>query len=598
MKQENNLEDKLYKIRHSLAHVLAQAVLEIRPNSKLAFGPPIDNGCYYDFDLSSGLTAEDFPEIEKKIRKIIAEKQKFSSYSKPLSEAVSYLESRGENYKAEYCKELGTNGESEIGFYENGPFTDMCAGPHLEHTGQIPPDCFRIDTLAGAYWRGSEKNKQLTRIYCLAFNNKQELKEYTEKRELAKQRDHRKLGKELEIFTISDEVGSGLPLWLPNGTILRDQLELLAKETEARAGYVRVSTPHITKSDLFYKSGHLPYYADGMFPPMDLKDEAQYYLKPMNCPFHHLIFGHRPRSYRELPLRLAEYGTCYRYESHGSLSGLLRVRMLSMNDAHIYCTVAQIKSELTATFKMIFDYFNFFRFKNVKVRFSTHDPENKEKFIDNPELWAYTEKAVEDVLKEIKADYFIGKGEAAFYGPKIDIQAESVLGREETLCTTQLDFAAGERFELKYVDENGQEQTPFVIHRAPLSTHERLLAFLIEHFGGAFPTWLSPRQAVIIPINESCQDFAAALAADLQKDLYRVELDLSSNSFNKKIREAVTAKTPNILIIGNKEMENNSVTWRRYCVQEQKTVTISEFKEKLSLLTRNRIMDNFPDVTY
>lgn len=598
MKSELSSQDKLYKIRHSLAHVLAQAVLEIRPNTKLAFGPPVDNGCYYDFDLTENITAEDFPEIEKKMRKIIAEKQIFTASEKPLAEAVKYLQERNENYKVEYCQELGSKGETSIGFYENGPFTDMCAGPHLEHTGQIPPDCFKIDSLAGAYWRGNEKNKQLTRIYVLAFSNKQDLKEYQERRELAKQRDHRKLGKELEIFTISDEVGSGLPLWLPNGTILRDQLEDLAKETEARAGYVRVSTPHITKSDLFYKSGHLPYYADGMFPPMAVKDEAEYYLKPMNCPFHHLIYGHRPRSYRELPLRLAEYGACYRYESHGSLSGLLRVRMLSMNDAHIYCSVAQIKSELTSTFQMIFNYFSFFRFKNVKVRLSTHDPENKEKFIDNPELWSYTEKVVEEVLKEMNADYFIGKGEAAFYGPKIDIQAESVLGREETLCTTQLDFAAGHRFSLKYTDENGQEQTPFVIHRAPLSTHERFLAFLIEHFGGAFPTWMAYRQAVIIPINESCQEFAQKLCSDLQNDLFRVELDLSSNSFNKKIREAVTAKTPNIIVIGNKEVESGSVTWRRYCVQEQKTVSVSEFKEKLAELVKKRVMDNFADVTY
>ena len=590
-----NIDDNLYKIRHSLAHVLAQAVLEIKPGTKLAFGPPVDNGCYYDFDFDSPVSSDDFKEIEKKMRKIINQKQEFTESKKSVSEAIDYLESIGETYKVEYCKELIEKGE-EIGFYTNGSFTDMCAGPHVTHTGEIPADCFKIDSLAGAYWRGDEKNKQLTRIYCLAFNSKAELKEYAKNRELAKARDHRKLGKELELFTISDEVGSGLPLWLPNGTIIKDALERFAEETEQRAGYKRVSTPHISKESLYYKSGHLPYYSEGMYPPIEIDDNDKYYLKPMNCPHHHLIYGHRPRSYRELPLRLAEYGTCYRYESHGSLSGLLRVRMLSMNDAHIYCTVPQIKEELRATFQMILDYFEMFRFKNIKVRLSTHDPDNKEKFVDNPELWKYSEEIVEEVIKDMGMDYFIGFGEAAFYGPKIDIQAQTGLGREETLCTSQLDFSSGIKFDLNYITEDGEEERPYIIHRAPLSTHERFLAFLIEHLGGAFPTWLSPVQAKIIPVNDTCIEAAKELEAKLNNNLHRVETDLSDNSFNKKIRLAITSKTPNIIILGNKEVESKMVTWRRYCTnKEQETISQDEFINRFEAMIKERKMDNFAD---
>ena len=590
-------QEKLYKIRHSLAHIMAQAVLEIRPDTKLAFGPPIDNGCYYDFDFTNPISSEDFQDIEKRMRRIISEKQQFINSKKSYEDTISYLKSQGENYKVEYCKELKDKGETEFGFYQNGPFIDMCAGPHMENTGQVPSDCFKIDTLAGAYWRGDEKNKQLTRIYCLAFSNKQELKDYLEKRELAKQRDHRKLGKELEIFTISDEVGAGLPLWLPNGTVIKDELEKFAVETEMRAGYKRVSTPHIAKDALYYKSGHLPYYSEGMFPPMELEGEARYYLKPMNCPHHHLIYSHRPRSYRELPLRLTEYGECYRYESHGSLSGLLRVRMLSMNDAHIYCTVPQIKEELKATFKMIVDYYNYFRFENVKFRFSTHDPKNKEKFVDNPELWQYSENIVEEVLKEMGVNYFLGAGEAAFYGPKIDVQAESVLGREETLCTAQLDFSSPIKFELTYNSENGIEERPYIIHRAPLGTHERVIAFLLEHFGGAFPTWMSPLQVKLIPVNDTCHNKAKEIEAILKDKLVRVEIDYSDNSFNKKIREAIVTKTPNIIVIGNKEVENNTVTWKRYATQKnQETLGVSNFIERLERTITHRLMDNFSDV--
>ncbi|MCB0336544.1 MAG: threonine--tRNA ligase, partial [Bdellovibrionales bacterium] len=589
-------KDHLYRIRHSLAHVLAQAVLSIRPEAKLGFGPPIDTGCYYDFRFGTPLSPEDFEAIEKKMRSIIAEKQVFEHQLVSVSEAIQYLESENEDLKVEYCKELAEGGETQIGFYTNGPFKDMCAGPHVEHTGNIPPDCFAIDSLAGAYWRGDEKREQLTRIYLLAFESKKLLKEFKERRKLAEERDHRKLGKELELYTISEEVGPGLILWLPNGTVLREELETFAKEVEQRFGYQRVSTPHIARETLYYTSGHLPYYADGMFPPMVLEDEANYYLKAMNCPHHHMIYGVRPRSYRELPLRLAEYGCCYRYESSGSLSGLLRVRCLSMNDAHLYCTLGQVKDELKATFQLTLDYYNKFRFENIKVRFSTHDPAHKDKFVDNPELWKFSEKIVQEVIDELGIEVIEGPGEAAFYGPKLDFQATTALGREESISTTQLDFAQPLNFKLTYVAEDGKEQRPYVIHRAPLGTHERFLAFLIEHFGGAFPTWMAPTQVRIIPVNKECEDYAFELQRILRDKLYRAEVDTSDNSFNKKIRAAVTHKTPNMLIIGKQEVEAQTVTLRRYCTKDQIQLSRDAFVQRMEALVEKRVMDNFPDI--
>lgn len=588
--------DSLYRIRHSLAHVLAQAVLTIRPEATLGFGPPIDTGCYYDFLFDNPLSEEDFETIEKTMRRIISEKQEFTAGERQLDEAVAYLESRGEYLKVEYCKELGAGGESKIGFYVNGPFEDMCAGPHVEHTGKIPPDCFKIDSLAGAYWRGDEKREQLTRIYVLAFPSKKELKEFEKNRELARERDHRKLGKELELFMLSDDVGPGLPLWLPNGTVLREELENFAKEVEAREGYHRVSTPHIAKEALYYRSGHLPYYADGMFPPMEIEGESKYYMKAMNCPHHHMIYGHRPRSYRELPLRFAEYGSCYRYESSGALSGLLRVRSLSMNDAHIYCSVEQLKEELKKTFRMTLDYYEKFRFQNVRVRFSTHDAAKSDKFVDNPELWEFSENVVDEVIKELQIDYFMGPGEAAFYGPKLDFQATTGLGREESISTTQLDFASPLRFDLKYIGEDGKEHRPYIVHRAPLGTHERFLAFLIEHFGGAFPTWMAPTQVMLVPVSAKFNDYAEEFARELRGDLMRVQCDFSDNSLNKKIRAAVTSKIPNILIIGGKEVEQNTVTLRRYCVKDQVNMAKEEFKDRMRRYIKERVMDNFADV--
>lgn len=588
-------EDKVYRIRHSLAHVMAQAVLELRPGARLAFGPPVSNGFYYDFDLDEPLTPEDFPEIEQRMRRIINERQKFEQSSMSVDDAVAKLAARGEIYKVEYAHELASRGETELGFYTNGPFEDMCRGPHVGHTGELAKTAFAVDSLAGAYWRGDEKRKQLTRIYALAFATKAELKQYQEQRKLAMERDHRKLGKELDFYTIVDEVGQGLPLWLPNGAVVRDALEDYAREVEFLAGYKRVHTPHITKSQLYYTSGHLPYYAESMYPPMEV-DEEQYYLKPMNCPHHHMIYRSRPRSYRDLPIRLAEYGECYRYEESGALAGLLRVRALTMNDAHIYCRPDQLKEEFVAVLDMHQMYYNKFRISDFWMRLSTHDSANKSKYVDSPQAWASTEQIIREVLSQMEIRFEERSGEAAFYGPKVDFQIKNVIGREETASTNQLDFAMPERFDLTYIGEDGKEHRPYIIHRAPLGTHERFLAFLIEHFGGAFPTWMAPVQARIIPVGESMIDYAEELRRDLHRQMIRVEIDSSSETFNKKIRKAVTLKTPNILIVGGREVENGQVTWRRYAVKEQVTLDRSVMIDQLKYMVENRLMDNFSDV--
>jgi threonyl-tRNA synthetase len=590
---KREIPEQLYKIRHSLAHVMAQAVLQLRPKAKLAFGPPIEAGFYYDFDLESPLTPEDFPEIERRMRRIINERQPFEQLHRPAAEAASLLESAGEVYKVEYCRELAEQGETEIGFFRNGPFEDMCRGPHVAHTGELPADGFAIESIAGAYWRGSEKNPQLTRIYAAAFQTRRELDEYQEKKRLAKERDHRKLGAELELFIIEDEVGPGLPLWLPNGAVLREELENFAKEVEFRAGYHRVVTPHVTKGKLYETSGHLPYYKDSMFPPMELEGEEPYYLKPMNCPHHHMIYRSRPRSYRELPLRLAEYGTVYRYEDSGALMGLLRVRMISQNDAHIYCRPDQLESETHALLDMHDFYYRKFRLSHYWMRLSLHDPKDNEKYMDNPEAWQYTEQVLQRVLEERKADYEAVSGEAAFYGPKIDFQVENVIGREESASTVQLDFAVPARFGLAYIGEDGKEHLPYCIHRAPLGSHERFVAFLIEHFGGAFPTWMAPVQVKIVPVGEKFFGYAERVKAELCNHLMRAEIDLTSESLNKKIRNAVTRKIPNILVVGGKEEESESVTWRRYGSQEQRSLKLGEFSATVRRWVSERVMDNY-----
>lgn len=598
--QEQVNDALLYKVRHSLAHVLAEAVLQIRPNAKLAFGPPVENGFYYDFDFGDEPIGEaDLPEIENRMRKILKKKMPFVREEKSIDDAIRYLEDRGEIYKVEYARELASSGQlssGTISFYTSGDFTDMCEGPHVEHTGQIPPDGFTLDRISGSYWRGDEKRPMLTRIYGLAFPSKVELEDYRERRRLAMERDHRRLGVELELFLLDEEIGAGIPLWLPAGTVIRDELEKWAREVEFRAGYDRVSTPAIAKGDLYRRSGHLPYYKDSMFPPMIMDEEVDYYLRPMNCPHHHKVYAARPRSYRELPLRLAEYGQDFRYEKHGALAGLLRVRAMTMNDAHIYCTPDQVESEFRAVMDMYHYYYDHLRFGNFRVRLSLHDPES-DKFVDNREAWERTEATVREVLDHLGVHFEEERGEAAFYGPKVDIQVKNLLGREETVSTCQLDFVMAERFDLTYVDQDGQLKRPYIIHRAPLSTHERMISFLIEFYGGAFPTWMAPEQVRIVPVNAEVVDFAMSLRDRLREDLFRVTVDQSGETFNKKIRNAVTRKIPNIWVIGNREKADGAITWRRYRAKEQVTMDAARAHEMLRTMRATRLMDNFADVS-
>lgn len=591
--------DQLYKIRHSLAHIMAQAVLEHYPKAKMGFGPPVDNGFYYDFDFGTEkISSEDFKKIEKSMYKIINQKQEFSIYYKPLDEAIELLAGMDQSYKVEYAKELVETGQAEdqgLSFYVNGSFTDMCEGPHIANTGEIPQKCFKLDRISGSYWRGDEKKPMLTRIYGLAFDNEEELKDYIRRRELAMQRDHRKLGAELEIFLIDEEVGTGLPLWLPNGAVIRGELEAWAKEVEFKAGYHHVSTPSLSKSSLYIRSGHLPYYAESMFPPMVLDENTEYYLRPMNCPHHHKIYGFRPRSYRELPYRLAEYGDMFRYEKHGSLSGLLRVRAMCLNDAHIYCEYDQVKEEFAKVMDLYKYYYDYLRLGNFRVRLSLHDSES-DKYVKDEEEWQFSEDIVREILNENKIDFIEERGEAAFYGPKVDIQIKNLLGREETVSTCQLDFVMAKRFDLWYSAKDGTMKQPYILHRAPLSTHERMISFLIEFWGGAFPTWMAPNQVMLIPVNEGVVDYAMDMKHKMTELGIRCDIDISDDSFNKKIRKAVTKKTPNMWIIGDNEKAEGTITWRRYCVQDQIKMSSEAAIDKIVHLRKNRVMDNFPDV--
>jgi threonyl-tRNA synthetase len=587
--------DDLYKLRHSLAHVLAMAVQDLRPGTKLGFGPPIEDGFYYDFVLPEPISDKDFPEIEKRMRQILKRNVKFEEEQLPVPAALERLEDMGEPYKVEYAKELAEKQDLDtLGFYRSGDFVDLCRGPHVAHTGKIPSGSFKLRNVAGAYWRGDSDNIQMTRVYAWAYPSKEQLDEEVRRHQLALERDHKKLGRELDLFEIDTEyVGPGLPLWLPKGTVIRDELEKLAKELEFEAGYERVATPVIAKTDLYYRSGHLPYYQEHMYPFMDLveRDEEgneqvrdQYVLRPMNCPHHHRVFAARPRSYRDLPLRLAEYGNVFRYEDHGALSGLLRVRGMTMNDAHIYCTEDQIKSEFIAVIEMHQRVYEVLGLNEFYMRFSTWDPDSdkgKEKYVDDPEAWEKTQRIVRDAMDETGVPYVEGKGEAAFYGPKIDVQFRTVTGREETASTNQLDFAQPERMGLVYQGADNQEHRPYVIHRAPLGTHERFTAFLIEHYGGAFPTWLAPVQVRVLTVSDRFEEYARGVVAALRRDGVRAEIDTRHDTLGKAIRMAATEKVPNTLVIGEREVEEQTVTLRRLGSREQETMPADEFRARV-----------------
>lgn len=608
MEPQDAPHDDLYRIRHSLAHVLAQAVLQLRPGSTLGFGPPIDDGFYYDFILTEPLSEDDFGELEKRMRHIIKQGQKFEYEDLPAEAALARIDEMKEPYKKQYAQELiEKKGLTSLSFYKNGPFLDMCEGPHVESTRKIPTDCFKLRSIAGAYWRGDSRNAMMTRIYAWAFADKATLDAHVKAYQDALARDHKKLGRELDIYVIDDEIGKGLPLWLPAGTVLRDELEKLAKELEFKDGYQRVATPHLNKVELFYKTGHLPYYAPHMYPVMELKEtvtdatgshevvKEAYCLKPMNCPHHHRIFAARKRSYRDLPIRLAEYGQVYRFEDAGALSGLLRVRGMCMNDAHIYCTEEQIEDEFLKVMDLHRRVYEILGLSSYHLRFSTWDPEDpkgKEKYVDNPEAWARTEALVHRAMIKSGLPFTEGKGEAAFYGPKIDMQFKTVTGREETASTNQLDFAVPERLGLKYIGADNKEHTPYCIHRAPLGTHERFIAFLIEHYGGAFPTWLAPVQVRLVPVADNFVEHANKLRDALRNEFVRVEVDDSNDTLNKKIRNAVTQKIPNICVIGEREMVDNTVTLRRYGEQRQESMPFDTFAARLkqAIATRSRAL--------
>ncbi len=598
-------ESWLYRIRHSAAHVMAQAVLELYPEAKIAIGPPIENGFYYDFDLGLDeegkprtFTPEDLEKIEQRMREIIAEDHPFEYRQVSAEEARRLF--ADQPYKLELIEglargEVDEHGEETdepviISTYRHDTFEDLCRGPHVERTGQIPADAIKLLSVAGAYWRGDESNPMLQRIYGTAWENKQQLQQYLDMLEEAKKRDHRKLGRDLEIFIFDDEVGPGLPLWLPNGAIIIEELEKLAKEVEREAGYVRVRTPHLTKEDLFIRSGHLPYYAGSMYPPMELEG-VRYYVKPMNCPMHHKIFASKPRSYRDLPLRLAEYGTCYRYEKSGELFGLMRVRSMQMNDAHIYCAESQFEQEFMAVVSLYLRYFEIFGIDRYVMRLSTHHKKGLgKKYVDNERLWLKTEEMVRQAMRNGGVPFVEVPDEAAFYGPKIDVQIWSATGREFTLATNQVDFAQPARFELKFVNSEGVEETPLCIHRAPLSTHERMIGFLIEHYAGNFPVWLAPEQVRIIPITDAHREYALSIERRLFDLGVRATADLGSERMNAKIRSAQLMKVPYMLVVGDQEVSAGTVALRKRDGSRQDNMPLEEFVALVTerIATRSR----------
>ena len=558
---------------HSTAHLMAQAVKRLFPKTKVTIGPYLDNRFYYDFDVETPFTEEDLLSIETEMSKIASENLTISHQAISRKEAVNLFQSMDEPYKVEIIEAID---ESEtLKIYTQGDFTDLCRGPHIANTNQIQH--FKLLSSSAAYWRGDENNQTLQRVYGTSFADKKDLKAYLNMLEEQKKRDHRKIGKEMDLFFYDDEVGPGLPLWTPKGSVIIEELESLAKEKESLAGYDRVRTPHLTKGDLYEKSGHLDHYVSSMYPAMDV-DGMNYYIKPMNCPHHHKIFASTPKSYRDLPLRLAEYGTCYRYEKSGELFGLMRVRSMQMNDGHIYCTEEQFKDEFLAVCNMYLEYFKIFGIEKYQMRLSLHDPkELGNKFIDNAELWIKTENDVRNALQDAKLNFVESVGDAAFYGPKIDVQVWSAIGREFTLATNQVDFAVPERFALHYTDMNGEAKTPLCIHRAPLGTHERFIGFLIEHFGGNFPLWLAPQQVAVLPVSDKYNDYAESIIKELKDNKIRVKSDLRSEKIGSKIRDAELEKINIMLIIGEKEAEDQSVTVRRRFIKEQQTISVKTF---------------------
>ena len=573
---------------HSTAHLMAQAVKRLYPKTKVTIGPYLDNRFYYDFDVETPFTEEDLKEIEKEMQKISDENLDISHEVKSRKEALDFFEKISESYKVEIINDIDKDELLKV--YSQGEFSDLCRGPHVPSTGDIKH--FKLLSSSAAYWRGDEKNQTLQRVYGTSFQNPKDLKKYLNQLEEQKKRDHRKIGKELDLYFYDEEIGPGLPLWTPNGAVMIDELEALAKEKEDKVGYLRVKTPHLTKGLLYEKSGHLEHYISSMYPAMDV-DGTDYYMKPMNCPHHHKIFANTPKSYRDLPYRLSEYGTCYRYEKSGELFGLMRVRSMQMNDAHIYCSEDQFKDEFIGVCNLYMEYFKIFGIDKYEMRLSLHDPKGLgDKFINNSELWLKTEEDVRNALKDAKLKFVESVGDAAFYGPKIDVQVWSSIGREFTLATNQVDFAVPERFDLHYTDTDGSAKTPLCIHRAPLGTHERFIGFLIEHFGGNFPLWLAPKQVIILPVSDKYNDYAEKINNHLKAEGVRSSLDNRSEKIGSKIRDAELQKINIMVIVGEKEVDSNTLTIRRRFIKEQEVLSLEQFTSSIKVEIKERRVSN------
>jgi len=572
--QVNNVEN----IRHSLSHLLAMAVLEKFLKTELGIGPTIENGFYYDFG-GIKISETDLPELEKKIRELIKQNLKFEK------KFVSFVETKkifsGQQYKLELIKELNKNKE-KISVYQSGDFTDLCAGPHVISSSEINPDAFKLTKLAGAYWRGNEKNPMLTRVYGVAFETKKELEDYLKMLEIAEKCDHRVLGEKLDLFMVDEEIGKGLPLWLPNGYFVRRKLENFMAELEEKNGYKHVLTPILAKEDLYKKSGHLTHYKDDMYAPIEIENE-RYYLKPMNCPHHHSIYKRSKRSYRELPLRLAEFGHVHRFERSGALSGLIRVRGFTQNDSHIYTDEANLEKEIVNVIKLTREVYDVFGIKDYWFRLSLPDFKNKEKYgdIKNKEMWEQGSAILRKALKNSGHKFAEAIGEATFYGPKIDIQTKNIYGKEDTLSTVQIDYYSASRFNLYYTDKNNKEKPVIVVHRAIMGSFDRFTAFLIEKTCGNLPLWLSPVQAVILPISEKQNSYAEKILGEMKHENIRIEIPDSNETLGKRIREAELKKIPYILVVGDKEIAANSVSVRQRIKGDLGALKLSEIIEKL-----------------
>lgn len=582
------IENKqLEKIRHSISHLMSMAVQELFPNCGLGVGPAIENGFYQDYDLPKPINNDILPKLEKRIKKLISKNIEFIKNDVSVKDALKFY--KDDPYKTELINELAKQGDKAVNFYDSGSFHNLCGGPHVKNTKEINPEAFKLTRVAGAYWRGSEKNKMLTRIYGVAFTTKKELEDYMELQKEIEKRDHRKIGEAMELYATSSDIGAGLVLWLPNGNIIKEELENWAKETEKKWGYQRVTTPIITKENLFYISEHLPHYKDSMYSPMDI-DGEKYYLKPMNCPFHHAIYKNKKHSYRELPIRLAEYGWCHRYEDSGSLFGLMRVRGMQMNDAHIYCTKEQAIKEFVDVIKLHQYYYKILGVKEYYMELCLRNPKNK-KYHGDDKMWEEAEKLMRKAMDESKVKYIVQNDGAAFYGPKIDFQIRSLTGRTFTASTNQIDLFMPAKFELKYTNKDGKEDYAVCIHRAPLGTHERFIGFLIEQTAGNFPVWLSPIQIALLPVSEKHIDYCKKLAGEF-KD-FRVEIDQSAETVGNKIRKIMAKKIPYVLVIGDKEMALKDLMVRFRGEKEPRKISKISFIrlviEKIS--TRSLVLD-------